>query len=50
MITAADILRGKVLIVDDQETSMLLLEQVLCIAGYLYIASSTDPRKVYGCI
>ncbi|MDZ4814070.1 MAG: response regulator [Pseudomonadota bacterium] len=46
VITAADILCGKVLIVDDQETNVLLLEQMLRAAGYLSINSTTDPRKV----
>jgi adenylate cyclase len=46
MISPTDILRGKILIVDDQEVNVALLEQVLRGAGYASIASTTDPTKV----
>jgi two-component system, cell cycle response regulator len=41
-----DILHGKVLIVDDLPVNILLLERMLSGAGYLSIASSTDPGEV----
>jgi CheY-like chemotaxis protein len=35
MIRSADILHGKILIVDDQEVNVLLLERMLRSAGYV---------------
>jgi adenylate cyclase len=46
MISPTDILHGKILIVDDQEANVALLEQMLCGAGYLSVASTRDPREV----
>jgi adenylate cyclase len=46
MISPSDILHGKILIVDDQEANVALLEQVLRGAGYVSVASTTDPSKV----
>jgi CheY-like chemotaxis protein len=46
MITPAEILRGKILIVDDRPRNVLLLEQMLRGAGYLSITSTSDPRDV----
>jgi adenylate cyclase len=46
MIGPKDILRGKILIVDDQEPNVLLLEQLLRGAGYLSVTSTKDPGKV----
>ncbi len=46
MINSTDILQGKILIVDDQAANILLLENMLRRAGYLSIASTTDPSKV----
>ena len=46
MINASDILHGKILIVDDQETNVLLLEQMLRGAGYQSIDSTTDSGRV----
>jgi diguanylate cyclase (GGDEF)-like protein len=46
MISPADILNGKILIVDDQEANVLLFERMLSSAGYGAIASTMDPRKV----
>jgi len=48
MIDASDILNAKVLIVDDQESNVLLLEEMLREAGYGRVASTTDPRAVVG--
>ena len=46
MISAADILNAGILIVDDQDTNVLLLERMLSGAGYACIASTTDPYQV----
>ena len=46
MISSSDILKGKVLIVDDQEANVLLLDQMLRDAGYVSITSTMDPCKV----
>jgi len=46
MLKASEILNARILIVDDQEANVMLLEQMLANAGYLHIASTTDPRAV----
>ncbi len=46
MITPADILKGKILIVDDQEANVTLLEQMLRARGYVSIGSTRDPFEV----
>ncbi len=46
MITATDILHGKILIVDDQEENILLLEQMLRSAGYVSFTSTMESGKV----
>jgi PAS domain S-box-containing protein len=46
MISAADIFSAKILIVDDQESNVRLLEQMLSDAGYTCVASTTDPKEV----
>jgi len=46
MVTAADLLHGKILIVDDQAANVLLLEQMLKNAGYDQVTSTQDPTKV----
>ncbi len=46
MVTASDLLAAKILIVDDQESNVLLLEQMLADAGYTCVASTMDPREV----
>ena len=48
MISEADILRGKVLIVDDQKANILVLERMLRRAGYVSVASTTVPEEVCG--
>ena len=48
MISAADVLHGKILIVDDKEANILLLERMLRGAGYDSIASTINPGKVCG--
>jgi CheY-like chemotaxis protein len=46
MIDPSDILNAKVLIVDDQESNVLLLEEMLREAGYARVTSTMDPRAV----
>jgi adenylate cyclase len=46
MLSPADILRGRILIVDDQLPHVLLLEQLLRGAGYQSVASTLDATKV----
>jgi DNA-binding NtrC family response regulator len=46
MISAADILNASILIVDDQDASVLLLERMLSGVGYTCIASTMDPHQV----
>ncbi|KRB99560.1 histidine kinase [Hydrogenophaga sp. Root209] len=47
-ITAQDILNARILIVDDQQTNVLLLEEMLQSAGYTNVSSTMDPRTVTG--
>ena len=46
MIAESEVLNARILIVDDQETNIDLLRQVLSEAGYSCIASTTNPREV----
>jgi len=46
VLDRSDVLRGKLLVVDDQEVNVALLEQMLRRAGYSSITSTTDPRAV----
>ena len=46
MITADEILNANVLIVDDQQSNVLLLEEILREAGYTRISSTMDPHAV----
>lgn len=46
MVSTEDILNASILIVDDQTANVQLLEQMLSGAGYLRIASTTDPHSV----
>jgi CheY-like chemotaxis protein len=46
MISSSDILHRKVLIVDNQEVSVLLLERLLRGAGYVSITSTMDRGEV----
>jgi PAS domain S-box-containing protein len=45
-VAESDILKASILIVDDQETNVSLLEQMLREAGYTCFASTTNPREV----
>jgi CheY-like chemotaxis protein len=46
MITESEILNASVLIVDDQESNVLLLEEILREAGYTRVSSTMDPHLV----
>ena len=46
MVTPADILHGKILIVDDREVNISLLERMLCGRGYDAVTSTTDATQV----
>ncbi len=46
MISNADILGAKILIVDDLETNVLLLQKILDAAGYSSVNSTMDPTQV----
>ena len=46
MIAESELLNARILIVDDQETNVSLLRQVLSEAGYSCIASTTNPHDV----
>src|SRR3989337_2498394 len=46
MVSAPDILNASILIVDDQESNVLLLEWMLRGAGYVSITSTMDPLEV----
>jgi len=48
MIRAPDILKAKILIVDDQAANVCLLEQMLRAAGYTSVTSTRDPFQVGG--
>ena len=46
MLTATEILNASILIVDDQESNVSLLEQLLGEAGYTCVASTMNPQEV----
>jgi light-regulated signal transduction histidine kinase (bacteriophytochrome) len=46
MINSLDILKARILIVDDQEANIILLDQMLRGAGYISIASTRNPQEV----
>ena len=46
MVGAPDILNASILIVDDQESNVSLLEQLLSEAGYTCVASTMNPKEV----
>ena len=45
-ITDSDILGASILIVDDQESNVSLLTQLLGDAGYTCVASTMNPQEV----
>src|ERR1700681_1485323 len=46
IISDRDILSASILIVDDQESNVALLEQLLSEAGYTNVASTMNPEEV----
>ncbi|MCR4298709.1 MAG: diguanylate cyclase [Gallionella sp.] len=46
MISEQEILNASILIVDDQQSGVLLLDRILRDAGYISIESTTDPHEV----
>src|SRR2546422_649792 len=46
MLSSADILKARILIVDDKEANDRLLEGMLPVAGYTSVESTTDPNEV----
>ncbi len=46
MISSSDILKAGILIVDDQEANASLLKEMLHDAGYVSVASTTNPHEV----
>jgi serine phosphatase RsbU (regulator of sigma subunit) len=46
MVTSADILNAKILVVDDKDANVLLIEGMLRVAGYTSVHSTTDPKAV----
>src|ERR1019366_10356432 len=46
MISEQEILNASILIVDDQQSNVLLLGEMLRYVGYVCIASTTDPYAV----
>jgi serine phosphatase RsbU (regulator of sigma subunit) len=46
MISAADILNAKILVVDDKDANVRLIEGMLRVAGYTSVSSTTNPTKV----
>ncbi len=47
MVSALEIFGASILIVDDQESNVQLLEQLLTEAGYTCIASTMNPKEVF---
>src|SRR3984957_18074293 len=45
MLTAAEITQGRILVVDDTESHVILLRKVLKSAGYLTVATTTNPEE-----
>jgi len=48
MIQESEILSAKILIVDDQESNIDLLAQILADAGYTHVSSTLQPQEVCG--
>jgi serine phosphatase RsbU (regulator of sigma subunit) len=46
MVSSADILNAKILVVDDNEANVRLIEGMLRVAGYTSVHSTTDPNEV----
>jgi len=46
LVSSADILNARILVVDDQKANVRLLENMLRGAGYACVESTTDPNEV----
>jgi len=46
MVSSADILKARILVVDDKEANVRLIEGMLRVAGYTCVESTTDPNAV----
>ena len=46
MVSAADILKAKILVVDDKDANLRLIEGMLRVAGYTSVESTKDPNAV----
>src|SRR5258708_9187248 len=46
MVTSADILNARILVVDDKDANIRLIEGMVRVAGYACVESTTDPSKV----
>src|ERR1700693_4154088 len=46
MVSSADILNARILIVDDKEANVRLIEGMLRVAGYTSVESTTEPTQV----
>src|SRR6266566_2248495 len=46
MVSSADILNARILVVDDKEANIRLIEGMLRVAGYTSVESTTDPNEV----
>ena len=46
LVSAADILSARILVVDDKADNILLIEGMLRVAGYTSVQSTTDPYQV----
>jgi CheY-like chemotaxis protein len=46
LVRTFEILNARVLVVDDQESHVLLLRRMLCDAGYTSVDSTMDPTEV----
>src|ERR1700681_3488390 len=46
MVSSADILNGRILVVDDKEANVRLIEGMLRVAGYASVESTTDSTEV----
>ncbi len=46
MVSSADILNARILVVDDHEPNVRLIEGLLRVAGYTCVQSTTDPSEV----
>ena len=46
MVSSADILNARILVVDDQEANLRMIEGMLRVAGYTCVQSTTKPNEV----